>query len=167
MKNWVVVHTVTLSIKLSDEQRSRFMSRINKSGPVIEPLRSPCWTWTAGINGGGYGTFQFQRLPWVAHRIMWILTHGKIPRNKYVLHQCDNRRCVNPDHLFLGTHYDNMRDKCIKKRCPGQRNTHCKRGHEFTPENTIPNSGGRGRQCKQCARMHSRNFHRKLANRLC
>jgi hypothetical protein len=51
-----------------------------------------------------------------AHRIAWELTYGVVPSGLYVLHHCDNHRCVRPDHLFLGTHQDNMHDMTIKKR---------------------------------------------------
>lgn len=62
----------------------------------------------------GYGRIGFRNKIWMAHRVMWTLVRGEIPGDLKVLHKCDNRPCCNPDHLWLGTQRDNMRD-CVKK----------------------------------------------------
>jgi len=54
---------------------------------------------------------------WSTHRLSWILFYGEIPDGMWVLHRCDNRKCVNPNHLYLGTHNDNMDDKVKRHRC--------------------------------------------------
>lgn len=77
---------------------------------------SGCWTWQAGRTRQGYGTFSVEQRPYSAHRYAWELVHGPIPDGLYVLHHCDNPPCVRPDHLFLGTHADNMRDMSEKGR---------------------------------------------------
>lgn len=66
----------------------------------------------------GYGSVKFEGKMQSCHRIAYLLTHGfaSIPAGQDVLHSCDNRLCVNPSHLFLGTHLDNMRDKMAKGR---------------------------------------------------
>jgi hypothetical protein len=77
-----------------------------------------CWTWTAAKYANGYGLFAFSQ-PWrrgYAHRASWELAFGAIPDGLWVLHHCDNPACVRPDHLFLGTHADNMRDMKSKGR---------------------------------------------------
>ncbi len=75
-----------------------------------------CWSWKAGRFDFGYGQFWFEGKTMKAHRMAWILTHGKIPDNKLVLHKCDNPPCVNPKHLWVGTYRDNTRDMIIKGR---------------------------------------------------
>jgi len=79
-----------------------------------------CWLWTSAVSTGGYGSFSATSIGLSrsapAHRVSWILTNGNIPGGLYVLHRCDNRLCVNPAHLFLGSHMDNMVDKVTKNR---------------------------------------------------
>lgn len=78
----------------------RFWEKVCKSGD--------CWTWTASVlKADGYGQFgKGER----AHRVSWELMHGPIPDGMHVLHTCDNRLCVRPGHLYLGTHQQNMID---------------------------------------------------------
>ena len=78
-----------------------------------------CWEWTSCLNNRGYGRFRNPLLSTkqkrtFAHRFSWELAYGAVPNNLLVLHRCDNRKCVRPDHLFLGTFQDNAID-CVEK----------------------------------------------------
>lgn len=102
--------TPTISIN------ERFWSKVEKSGA--------CWIWTGFVDPKGYGAISTQRghRPLQTHRLSWEMANGKIPDGAMVLHRCDNPRCVNPDHLFLGTAADNTHDMMNKDRGHWQEN---------------------------------------------
>lgn len=105
----------------------RFWAKVDKSGD--------CWNWTAArYHVNGYGCFGLNGKIQGAHRVAWQFIRGPIPRGMWVLHRCDNRLCVRPEHLFLGTHQDNMNDMWRKGRgspALGKRN-----GRYTKPERT-------------------------------
>jgi hypothetical protein len=75
-----------------------------------------CWIWTGHVMKNGYGTITVKRAPFGAHRFSYELHYGKIKNGLSVLHKCDVRNCVNPEHLFIGTQQDNMTDMINKRR---------------------------------------------------
>ncbi len=81
--------------------------------PVTE---SGCWLWLGPLTIWGYGQFYLDGKVIRSHRVAWLLFRGPILENKHVLHHCDIASCVNPDHLYLGTHLDNMRDMALRRR---------------------------------------------------
>lgn len=87
-----------------------------------------CWLWTASKMANGYGQIGYKGKNAYAHRVSWILHKGQIKDGLFVLHRCDVRCCVNPDHLFLGSAKDNMHDMIVK----GRQNFNWKQGKPAT-----------------------------------
>jgi hypothetical protein len=75
-----------------------------------------CWVWKGNKDRKGYGIASHNRQEFRTHRLSWIMHIGEIPEGMWVLHKCDNPSCINPDHLFLGTSDDNVRDRNEKGR---------------------------------------------------
>ena len=117
-----------------------------------------CWEFCGAINRTGYGVVGCMGKVMNAQRAMWILKFGEIASSKImVCHKCDNRKCINPDHLFLGYAIDNTKDMLIKNRNFNLKKVKCKRGHLFTPENTIKiirKNGRSQRDCRLCRKLY-------------
>lgn len=147
----------------------RFLSRIKKT--------ETCWIWTGAKQGNGYGAAWFNKKYQSAHRAMYLLVHGDIPPGLVIDHLCENKICVNPDHLEAVTQRENVRRWSVKhpdKRTGAPREinpnyweimpkkdnvrrglprTHCIYGHELSPSNVYPRKDGR-RRCKKCAGLY-------------
>jgi hypothetical protein len=116
---------------------------------------SGCWLWLGSGLPAGYGQMWNGDTVEAAHRISYKLFRGEIPQGLEIDHKCRVRCCVNPDHLELVTHKENMRRGCGEMGL-NARKTHCKRGHAFDEKNTYWNKNG-GRFCRACGAMHKRN----------
>lgn len=100
----------------------RFWEKVDKNGPTIRPELGPCWVWTGAVGFKGYGKIGLGGRAagcGIASRVSWLLHVGDVPAVLDVLHTCDNPPCVRPDHLFLGTGTDNIRDAQRKGRLVG------------------------------------------------
>ena len=98
-------------IEISEKQKRKFFLK-TESGYYQD-----CWNWQGRSDKDGYGIICIKRIPRRASRVSYMIHFGKIPESMLVLHTCDNTKCVNPSHLFVGTHRANMNDKVIKSRC--------------------------------------------------
>jgi len=102
--------------KKTCKELTRFWNKVNKESLTMPHMDTPCWEWTASLKKG-YGQFQLgvgQSIK--SHRYSWIIHNGSIPDGLWVLHHCDNPKCVNPSHLYLGTKWDNAKDKVKRNK---------------------------------------------------
>lgn len=144
-------------------ENERFWSKVNKNGPLISGMETPCWEWVASKLSEGYGQFWTEDGRQLSHRFSWKLEHGFIPDGMDVCHHCDNTQCVRPEHLFLGSPADNQRD-CIEKGRDAKSltarhrlATHCPYEHVYAGKNLYRSPDGR-RQCRTCQRQQVKAY---------
>jgi len=88
----------------------RFWSKVDKKGP------DECWEWNTRVSNGGYARIKINGKYYQAHRVSYRLNCGPIPKGMLVLHKCDNKICLNPNHLELGNQSKNMKDRSLRGR---------------------------------------------------
>lgn len=129
---------------------NRFWAKVDVRG------EDDCWEWLGGKYTNGYGTIAlpYSKGAISTSRYSAMLHFGMFDKRLHVLHTCDNRTCVNPNHLYLGDNIQNIADKVARRRHPGHSQTHCKHGHELTPDNLYIYHGRRN--CRACALARSK-----------
>lgn len=115
--------------ELTQSDKDRFWKHVSiTANPNI------CWNWQLYVRPNGYGAFKVSRQIYKAHRISYFLANNVQPASLKVCHKCDNPKCVNPNHLFLGTQDDNMKDAIAKGRyCVGSK----RKGTKLTEETAL------------------------------
>lgn len=101
---------------MHEEHADKFWARVDRDGPTQPHMDTPCWVWTGSRLPKGYGRFYPRnKIGLYAHRVSFEMANGRpIPEGCEVCHTCDHPSCVRPEHLFLGTHLDNVQD-CVEK----------------------------------------------------
>jgi len=130
---------------MSDQDRHRFFSKVMKT--------DECWLWIASLRGKtGYGAFKYQGKVYDTHRFSYMIHNGEIPTGMLVCHTCDNRQCVNPEHLWLGTYRDNWIDAMQKGRAKAPDNKHLIKHPSISAYR-------RGCRCEACRELKRQSYN--------
>lgn len=146
---------IAINSRKPASQAERFWRFVSKS--------DGCWEWTGQLtppdkkHKGGYARLDKEG----AHRVSWRIHKGTIPEGMCVLHKCDNPKCVNPEHLFIGSKAQNSRDMQIKGRAKNANTnkTHCPQGHAYDGVDRVTG----WRKCSRCARQSLHQWREKTA----
>lgn len=118
-----------------------------------------CWRWTGRINQQtGYAQFSYKGRTTYGHRLSHETFIGPIPEGLTIDHLCRVHDCANPRHLEAVTVDVNIKRSPVQVTTLNAAKTHCYKGHEFTPENTMRVGRGRGRRCRECSRTYQRTY---------
>lgn len=147
----------------NDEVPERVVRKI-RARAAVSP--DGCWVWL-GSKSSGYGRIAWsdgRRMVYSAtHRAMWVASRGPIPDGLDLDHLCRNRACCNPDHLEPVTRRVNLL-RGVTTPAARAKVTHCPRGHEYTPDNTLTSKRGQ-RSCKECTYAKNRAYYHRNAER--
>lgn len=156
-----------MRLEWNEDKSRRFWEKV-----AVDEEEDDCWWWIAAQNSNGYGVYAYtKRKLLLAHRVAWAIVYNEyeLPDNKlHVMHFCDNKQCVNPDHLLLGTPEENSKmaiergqlltiDKIVGR--PSLKAL-CKNGHPRTPENTMYKDGYP--ICYVCRKISNRENKRNI-----
>lgn len=138
-------------LEIPDFSLTRFEKFISKD------QSTGCWNWDGCLNQKGYDMFNINNHAYMSHRVAYTKFKNKIAAGKVLDHKCRNRKCVNPDHLREVSPKINALENSLGASAINNNRTHCKKGHEFTKENTritlVKTGKGVMRQCRACAKV--------------
>lgn len=120
-------------------------TKINENG---------CMEWQNGLTTKGYACVCYQAKTQTAHRLIWKMINGEIPLDKQINHKCDNRKCINIDHLYLGTQKENIKDQLDRNRHRHSNKKSCKNGHDLSFYVNVGNK----RRCRLCHNLSASDF---------
>lgn len=140
-------------MQVSTKDQARFESKIERGNS------KDCWEWTDHLDRDGYGSFFLLGKSRRAHRASWFIHRGPIPAGKLIGHTCRNRKCVNPQHLYLTTPAENALENSDSLAAINAQKTHCKQGHPY--DKSYESRRGRVRYCSIC---HNEKKARLRAN---
>lgn len=155
-----------MRLQWNEDKSRRFWEKV-----AVDEEEDDCWWWIAAANSSGYGVYSYRkRKIFLAHRISWAVVNNDYempPKGMQVMHTCDNKLCVNPLHLLLGTAQENNLMAIKRGQIPSietivgrpSENPYCKHGHPRTPENTMYKDGYP--ICAVCRKISNRESKRR------
>ena len=134
--------------------------RVSLFSNIKLDVETGCWNWTGSVwKSTGYGRLSFLGRQHGAHRVSAHVYLGyDLASPLRILHHCDNKRCFNPKHLYIGTLVDNARDCVGRGRHAQKKKTHCPKGHPYSGDNLHTVSTDGTRKCRQCCREASLRY---------